>query len=227
MDKKKTAKSKPNLKNSTLLDEFEKNVKIVTKILDNSINKIDLWIKDFSKLSVRFIPQRTSNDVITILESFYPFADTLPEIRHFIISYAPEHKDKIEEEYSNINNKIEEIVGKCSQHPLKPSPKPVIPYAEMCQLKKYLEEMTKVLRFCVKKAREESAARANEQNNPIWTKPLGLKKWAAVFNVSESTVRRWFKDKKYENKKISDRKWSILYKDLPAEVVARVKNQTS
>lgn len=64
-----------------------------------------------------------------------------------------------------------------------------------------------------------------KQTHPIWTRPLGIKKWAAVFGVSESSIRRWFKANKYENKKISDRKWSILYKDLPAEVVARVEKQ--
>lgn len=64
-----------------------------------------------------------------------------------------------------------------------------------------------------------------KQTRPIWTKPLGKKKWANVFGVSVSTINRWFKDNKYKNKKISDRKWSILYKDLPAEVVARVTDQ--
>lgn len=64
-----------------------------------------------------------------------------------------------------------------------------------------------------------------EQNHPIWTRGLGIKKWAEIFSVSESTIRRWFKDNKLKNQKASDRKWKILYKDLPAEVVARVRNQ--
>ena len=66
--------------------------------MDNSINKIDQWITDLSNFSgtnIRFIPQRTINDVTKILESFHPFGGIRREVMRFVTSYAPEYKDRI------------------------------------------------------------------------------------------------------------------------------------
>jgi len=95
-----------------------------------------------------------------------------------------------------------------------------------------LEASKRILKFLLDKIetgqeqQSENAGGSNEETHPIWTKPLGKKQWAKVFGVSVSTISRWFDDDKYKNKQISDRKWAILYKDLPAEIVARVTDQS-
>jgi hypothetical protein len=145
----------------TLLDEFEQNVETVIGILEDSVRKIDQWIKYVPKSSetgLQSIPQRTNYDVITILESFYLFADSLPEILRFLSTHVPPYESKVKKEYSNINEKILEIVGKCEQNPLNPPPIPVIPYGEMTELRRYIEELVGDLRYCTKEAREKSAA---------------------------------------------------------------------
>lgn len=158
--------SKASPQNLTLLAEFEKNVEAVIGILENSANTIDQWIKDLpnsARTGGRFIPQRTIGIVISMLHSFNPFADFLPEIQRFIITYAPKFEDRVEKQYSGINNKIQEIVGKCSQTPLSPPANPAIPFVEMTELKRYIEKLVEDLRFCVKKAREDFKPAAAEQ----------------------------------------------------------------
>jgi len=158
MGKSKTSLGE-NPEDSTLLNEFEENVKTVVRILENSKSIIDERLKeDYSgKTDPRFIAQKTSNAVISILESFNPFGDLFPEILRFLNNYIPNFKDKVEGGYSNINDEIEEIVGKCGQDPLHPPSQPVIPYSEMCKLKRYIELLGNDLRFCVRAAKEEQA----------------------------------------------------------------------
>ncbi len=142
----------------TLLDEFEKNVETVIGILENSVSIIDQWIKDLPKSARtggRFIPQKTTNDVLSMLHSFYPFADLFPEIHRFLITHAPQFEDRVKKNYSDINKKIQEIVGKCGQDPLNPPPNPAIPYGEMTELRRYIEELVEDLRFCVKAETEQ------------------------------------------------------------------------
>lgn len=153
-------KPKADSQDLTLLDEFEKNVETVIGILEDSVSIIDQWIKDLPKSARtdgRFVPKRTTNNVIAILESFYPFADLLPEIQRFLITHVPEFESKVGKKYSDINKKIEEIVGKCGQHPLNPPLNPAIPYGEMTELRRYIEKLIGDLSFCVKKAREKLA----------------------------------------------------------------------
>lgn len=144
----------------TPLDEFERNAEVVVGILQSSLTRIDKWIKDLQKYSgtgCRLIPQRTRDDVIKILDSFRPFADAFPKILLFLTTYyITEFKGKVEGGYSNINDKIQEIVRKCSHYPY-PSVQPL--YIEMCGLRHDIENLSEVLSFCVRTAREDLAVR--------------------------------------------------------------------
>lgn len=72
--------------------------------------------------------------------------------------------------------------------------------------------------------RQARLKREAETGRPVWTKAAGKKKWAAAFGVSVSTISRWFgPEGKLKNENVSPRKWRILYKDMPADVVARVE----
>lgn len=139
----------------TLLDEFERNAEVVVGILQSSLTRIAKWNKDLPKTDLRLIAQRTREDVIKIVESFHPFADAFPQILRFLTTYIPKFKSKVEDEYSNINDKIQEIVRKCSHYPY-PSEQPL--YIEMCGLRHEIENLSQDLRFCVKIAREKLAA---------------------------------------------------------------------
>jgi hypothetical protein len=74
---------------------------------------------------------------------------------------VPQFESRVEKRYSDINKKIEEIVGKCGQDPLNPPPNPAIPYGEMTELRRYIEKLVGDLSFCVKEAREKSAKSDN------------------------------------------------------------------
>jgi hypothetical protein len=166
----------------TLHDEFEQNVKTLVGILDDGIKTTDKWFEDFKKVNehnLRFLPKRTTDDVISIVEGFYPFRDLFPEILRFLTHHIPNFKDKVESGYSDIKKKTEEIVGKCSYAPLGPPANPVIPYAEMCGLKSSIEQLASDLRFCAKSAREDHLQNANlastkpaetKQNTSSWKK---------------------------------------------------------
>jgi len=169
-------KPKAAPKDLTLLDEFEKNVETVIGILENSVSIIDHWIKDLPKSARtggRFIPQRTTNDVVSMLHSFYPFADLFPEIQRFLTTHVPQSERRVDKRYSDINEKIEEIVSKCGQDPRNPPPNPAIPYREMTELMRYIENLVEDLRFCVKKAREKLAAEKWYQNRTIQATLIG------------------------------------------------------
>ena len=145
----------------TLLDEFEKNVETVIGILENGVSIIDQWFKDlpkFSETGCRFITRRTARDVLSILESFHPFADLFPEIQRFLITHIPQFEGRIKKRDSDINEKIEEIVGKCGQHPLNSPHNPSIPGGKMNELKHNIENLIGDLRFCVKIAKGQLVA---------------------------------------------------------------------
>ena len=55
-----------------------------------------------------------------------------------------------------------------------------------------------------------------------WTRPLGLKKWADMFEVHPNTMRIWFKKQYISNKQISPRMWRVAFEELPAEYVAKI-----
>jgi hypothetical protein len=152
-------KDSPTSQDFTLLDEFERNVETVADILEDGIKTIGKWFEDFKYVkehNLRFLPKRTTDDVITILKSFYPFGDLLPEIQRYLTHHIPNFKDKVEGQYTDIKNKIEEIIAKCSHAPLNPPARPVA-YAEMSELRRYIELLVGDLRHCVKEAKEDVA----------------------------------------------------------------------
>lgn len=167
----------------TLLDEFEKNVETVIGVLENSVSIIDQWIKDLpnsARTGGKFVPRRTIDDLLLMLHSFYPLGDSLPEIKRFLTYHAPRYESRVKKSYSDINKKIDEIVGKCGQgpHPLNPLPNPAIPFYEMGELRRDIEKLVGDLRFCVKIAREKLAAgtqpassKAGDMNKPAKAKP--------------------------------------------------------
>ena len=142
----------------TLHNEFEQNVKTLAVILHKSIETIDKWLEDLKGVNERnwfYFLKRTSDDVISIAQSFYPFRDLFPEIQRFLIHHNPNFTGKVEKVYSNIRSKSEEIVGKCSFAPLGLQTRPAIPYGEMCDLKGSIEELAKDLHYCVRADKEE------------------------------------------------------------------------
>jgi hypothetical protein len=54
--------------------------------------------------------------------------------------------------------------------------------------------------------------------------PLAWYKWANVFGVSENTLRKWRKDKKYHFNKVSGRKWTLPKNELPAEYLEKYRH---
>jgi hypothetical protein len=146
------------LQGNKLFKEFEQNVKTLAGILDDGIKKMDKWFEDFKGVNERnrlYFLKRTSDDVISIVKSFYPFGDLFPEIQRFLIHHIPNFKGEVDKVYSNIGSKSEEIVGKCGYAPLNPPANPVIPWGEMRELKNSIEELGKNLRYCVEIAKEE------------------------------------------------------------------------
>jgi hypothetical protein len=165
---KKTKASTQELKP---LDDFEQNTGIVIGILENSLQRIVKWHNDFGKTDQRFIAKRSINDVIKILESFAPFGDAFPQIRRFLNFYIPEYKERVEDGYSNIKNKIREIVHKYGQDPLSVLSDQAKSwegelYLDMCDLRSYTENLSKDLSYCVRIARE----RQKPQNKGILRK---------------------------------------------------------
>ncbi len=59
------------------------------------------------------------------------------------------------------------------------------------------------------------------EHNEKMSRPLFPKKWASIFNVSTSTIRRWKKDGTYPFQKISERKWALPINKLPAEYLQK------
>jgi hypothetical protein len=57
--------------------------------------------------------------------------------------------------------------------------------------------------------------------------PLAWKKWADVFGVSENTLRKWRKDKKYHFNPVSKRRWTLPKNELPAEYLEKYRSHTS
>jgi len=54
-----------------------------------------------------------------------------------------------------------------------------------------------------------------------WTGPMGLKKWAMIYDVHPNTMRAWFKKQYIVNKKVSPRMWRVSVDELPVEVVTK------
>jgi hypothetical protein len=152
--KKKNKTNAPE--NKAVYQEFEENIDEVVKILKDGISKIDKWIKNMPKTDSQFLAKRATDAVISILESFYPFYDAFLQMRPFLKVYIPALKGDVEEEYSNIKDKIEEIVHKCGQHPLRSPSNPIIPYNEMCDLKHDMDKLIGELSFCRKIAKDET-----------------------------------------------------------------------
>lgn len=145
----------------TLHEEFEKNVETLVGLLEAGISTINKWFEDVDmKTNPHYIPQKATNIVISMLESFHPFADLFPKIKRFLTCHIPNFTDKVESRHSDINKTIEDIVAKCSHNPCNPPTPPKIPYAEMSELRRYIELLVEDLHYCVKEAREESAKTA-------------------------------------------------------------------
>ncbi len=50
-----------------------------------------------------------------------------------------------------------------------------------------------------------------------WSAPNGLKEWSKVFDVSVTTMRRWFRNNNVKNQKVSDRRWKVAVDELPVK----------
>jgi hypothetical protein len=176
----------------TLLDEFERNTGVVLDILESSLKTIAKWHEDLGKTDLRFIAQRTRNDVIGILESFHPFADAFPQILRFLTIHIPEFKSKVEDGYAHIKDKIKEIVHKYGQDPLNVLSEQAKSwvgdlYVEMCELRRYIENLSEDLSFCIRTAREQHRPHKEDVANgtlSIWAK---IKVW--LKNVAEKGMQ--------------------------------------
>jgi len=153
-------KTKASPQDLTLLDDFEQDTDIVIGILESSLKRIVKWNEDLGKSDLRFIAKRSINDVIKMLESFAPFGDAYPQILRFLTFHIPQFKVRIEDGYSNITDKIMEIVHKYGQDPfsvLSDQAKSWVGdlYRDMCELRKYTENLSEDLSYCVRIAREK------------------------------------------------------------------------
>ena len=52
-----------------------------------------------------------------------------------------------------------------------------------------------------------------------WSGPLGLNKWAEMYDVHPNTMRGWLKNDVLINEQISPRRWRIAIEDLPGDLV--------
>ena len=143
-----------------LLETFEQDTDIVIGILENSLKSIAKWNNDLGKTDLRFIAKRSINDVIKIIESFAPFGDAFPQLLRFLTIRIPEFKCKVEDGYSKITDKIQEIVHRYGQDPmsvLSDQAKSWVGslYVDMCELRSYTENLRNDLDYCVRTAKEQ------------------------------------------------------------------------
>lgn len=147
--------------NMTLLDEFEQDVKAVVEILEGSLKKIDNWNKDLRKGNSQFIPKRSTNAVIAILEDISRFSEEFTRILTFLHRYFPEFEDIVNDGRSNIQDMIEKVLEKCGHSPLNFPSRPTIPHSEMNKIRRYIEDLRDNLCFYVKAAKEEHQSQKN------------------------------------------------------------------
>lgn len=74
-------------------------------------------------------------------------------------------------------------------------------------------------------ADQSKATQPQESNDKPteWSIPMNLNKWADIFRVHRNTMRKYFRDQKTHNKKVSARKWAVDIGELPPEIVSRVR----
>ncbi|HCO96624.1 MAG TPA: hypothetical protein DIU00_22240 [Phycisphaerales bacterium] len=59
------------------------------------------------------------------------------------------------------------------------------------------------------------------------SKPLSSAKWAVIFGVSRSTMRKWRKENKYPFVQVSERKWTLPIRKLPGEYLLKYQQHSN
>ncbi|HUT30841.1 MAG TPA: hypothetical protein VMX13_13700 [Sedimentisphaerales bacterium] len=101
-------------------------------------------------------------------------------------------------------------------------------------LVKHLERLSalQTSRLGRKRLRGPSALSPKQRVKKVtWSRPLSMQKWAEMFTVSVSTIRRWINDntknRKYHFKNVSARKWILPTDELPGEYLLKYKPDAS
>lgn len=73
------------------------------------------------------------------------------------------------------------------------------------------------------KIRQETGG-GSEVDNEEYSFPLFMSDWARIFGVSRNKIRELREDEQYHFRRVSDRKWSLPKKELPAEYLEKYRN---
>jgi len=65
------------------------------------------------------------------------------------------------------------------------------------------------------------------EENIEWSRPMNCKKLATIFNVHRNTMAKWLKSQNIRNKKVSNQHWCVDINELPADMVKKVRAESS
>jgi hypothetical protein len=83
------------------------------------------------------------------------------------------------------------------------------------QIAKWLKKLADIIKQKFNQKKSDNSRK--EQIQPEYTFPLSMKKWAAIFQVSENTMSKLKESEKYHFDKISERKWRLPKHEIPIE----------